>query len=235
MIAVVADSHLGHSPGDEDAFLDMLFRIRRAGAQAIYLLGDIFHFLIGDPKFSTPALQRFLEGVRAARREGVRVFYIEGNRDFYLRGSYLESEFDGVSIERSFRAGQKNFLLVHGDAINRRDWPYRFWRVVSKNPVAYGVMKLLPGGAAHRIVSGVEKRLHDSNFKHKARLPEELIRDYATRRLSEGFDVVLLGHFHRSWRASVDGGEIEVVPPFLEEKRWMEVDAAGRTRLVSLA
>ena len=235
MIAVVADSHLGQSPGDEDAFLEMLSRVRSSGAEAIYLLGDIFHFLIGDPKFSTPVLERFLAGMREARASGIRVHYVEGNRDFYLRGSYLEKEFDSVALEAAFRSGKRRFLLLHGDGINRRDWPYRFWRFASKNPAAHAAMKLLPARAANRIVSRMERKLRETNFKHKSRLPEEMIRDYAARRLPSGFDVLLLGHFHRSWRSAVDGGEVEVVPPFLEEKRWMEVDPAGRTRLVALS
>ncbi len=235
VIAVVADSHLGQSRGDETAFLAMLQRIRSGGAQAVYLLGDMFHFLIGDPKFASPELAVFLEGVRAARAAGVRVHYVEGNRDFYLRGSYLEREFDSVSTEATFRAGARKFLLLHGDGINRRDWPYRFWRFVSKNPVAHAAMKLVPARAANRFVAHMERRLRDSNFKHKSRLPEEMIREYASRRLPAGFDVLLLGHFHRSWRSPVDGGEVEIVPPFLEEKRWMEVDEAGRTSLVALS
>lgn len=235
MIAVVADSHLGQASGDETAFLEMLRRIRRGGARAVYFLGDIFHFLIGDPKFASPELGLFLDGVREARAAGVKVHYVEGNRDFFLRGSYLEKEFDSVSTEAAFRAGERKFLLLHGDGINRRDWPYRFWRFVSKNPVAHGALKLVPAGPARRFVAHMERRLRDTNFKHKSRLPEEMIRNYASRRLPAGFDVLLLGHFHRSWRSAVGGGEVEIVPPFLEEKRWMEVDEAGRTSLVSLS
>ncbi len=235
MIAVLADSHLGQEPDDLAPFLQALFQIRRRGATAVYLLGDIFHYLIGDPKFSTPALAGFLEGVRELRRGGARVVYVEGNRDFYLRGSYLETEFDSIGLEASFQAGRRRFFLVHGDGINERDWPYRFWKFLSKNPVAYSVMKLIPKSAAHEIVSRTERRLRDTNFKHKSRLPLDRIRSYAGRRFARGDDVVLLGHFHESWREELGGGEVRIVPPFLEEKRWLEVDESGGIAVADLA
>ena len=235
MIAVVADSHLGQRPNDLPPFLQALLQIRRRGVTSVYLLGDIFQYLIGDPKFSGPTLHGFLEGIRELRRGGASVIYVEGNRDFYLRGSYLEAEFDSIRPEASFEAGGRRFFLVHGDGINEHDWPYRFWRFLSKNPVARAVMRLIPAPAANRIVSKTEKRLRESNFKHKARLPVDLIRSYAEKRFARGDDVVLLGHFHEAWREELQGGEVQIVPPFLEERRWLEVDDRGGVALVALS
>ena len=235
MIAVIADSHLGQQPGDLPAFLRALDQIRAGQATAVYLLGDIFQYLIGDPKFSTPTLTAFLEGVRAFRRAGAAVHYVEGNRDFYLRGSYLEPEFDSVQPEAAFAAGGRRFFLVHGDGINARDWPYRFWRFASKNPAARSLMKVIPRAAASRIVAKTEKRLRESNFKHKSNLPVDLIRSFARKRFAAGDEVVLLGHFHEEWRDELPGGEVRIVPPFLEERRWIEVDDRGEMAIVVLS
>jgi UDP-2,3-diacylglucosamine hydrolase len=235
MITVLADSHLGQESSDLAPFLRALSQIRRRNVTAVYLLGDIFHYLVGDPKFSSPIVRGFLEGIRELRQGGTRVVYVEGNRDFYLRGSYLESEFDSIRPDASFDAGGRRFFLVHGDGINQRDWPYRFWRFVSKNSVAHALMKLMPESVANRIVSKTERRLRDSNFKHKSSLPVELIRSYARKRFAQGDNVVLLGHFHQAWREELEGGEVQIVPPFLEERRWLEVDDLGRVALVALA
>lgn len=235
MIAVLADSHLGPSEGDVAPFLRALDQIRSREATALYLLGDVFHYLVADPKFSTPGLTAFLRGVRAFRDAGGRVIYVEGNRDFFLRGSYLEHEFDSVGERATFRAGARSFFLTHGDTINARDWPYRFWRFASKNRLSWAVMKLLPRSFANRFVGSMERRLADTNFRHKSRLPVELIGRFARRRFAEGHDVVLLGHFHESWRAELPGGSAEIVPPFLEERSWLEIDEAGTTARARLA
>jgi UDP-2,3-diacylglucosamine hydrolase len=235
MIAVLADSHLGQEPSDLPSFLRSLSQARRRGATAVYLLGDIFQYLIGDPKFSTPLLRGFLEGIRQLRAGGAKVVYVEGNRDFYLRGSYLEAEFDAIRADASFDAGGRKFFLVHGDGINERDWPYRFWRFVSKNPVARAGIKLIPSSSARRLVSKTERRLRESNFKHKSRLPVDLIRAFAEKRFARGDDVVLLGHFHKAWSEEMPGGEVRIVPPFLEERRWLEIDDRGGVAVVDLA
>jgi UDP-2,3-diacylglucosamine hydrolase len=235
LIAVLADSHLGPRSADVEPFRRALVQMRAHGATALYLLGDVFHYMVADRKFSTPGLGAFVEAIRELRAAGIRVVYVEGNRDFFLRGSYLEPEFDEVAERASFRAGSRSFFLTHGDTINSRDWPYRFWRFASKNRVSWAVMKLLPRSAANRFVASMERKLSDTNFRHKSRLPVEMIERYARRRRREGFDVVLLGHFHEAWRGAWDDASAEIVPPFLEEKSWIEIDAEGRSARVALA
>jgi UDP-2,3-diacylglucosamine hydrolase len=235
MRAVFADCHVGRRPGDEEAFLQALERVADRGARAVSLLGDVFHYFIAHPKFETPAILRFLEKVAELSGRGVPVTYIEGNREFFLRGSHVEHYFRKVCDEEVFEEGGRRFLLTHGDLLNEKDVPYRFWRALSKNPVSRASIALIPKRSANQLVSRVEARLYRSNFKHKTRLPVEMIRAFARRRFREGVDVLLLGHFHKSWRETVDGGEVEILPAFVEEGRWMEIAPDGSTRLVSLS
>jgi UDP-2,3-diacylglucosamine hydrolase len=233
--AVFADCHVGRRPGDEGPFLSALEAVADRGAREISLLGDIFHYFIAHPKFETAAIRAFLDTVERLRVRGVGVTYIEGNRDFFLRGSYVEHLFAAVVDEQTFRQGARRFLLTHGDLLNEKDLPYRFWRALSKNPVSRAVAGLLPKKAGNDLVWKVEKRLYRSNFRHKTRLPVEMIRAFAQRRFREGVDVLLLGHFHRSWVEKVDGGTVEILPAFVDERRWMEIGDDGSTRLASLS
>jgi UDP-2,3-diacylglucosamine hydrolase len=234
MRAIFADCHVGRRPGDEGPFLEALQTARRRGATAITLLGDIFHYFIAHPKFETPAIARFLESARGLSAAGVPVTYVEGNRDFFLRGSYAESAFAAVCDEQTFEAGALRFLATHGDRLNEKDFPYRFWRFLSKNPLSRIALDFFPKEAGNRLVWKVEARLYRSNFKHKTRLPVEFIRAFAEKRFGQGIDVLLLGHFHKSWTEEVGAGRVEILPAFVEEKRWMEVRDDGSTALVSL-
>jgi UDP-2,3-diacylglucosamine hydrolase len=234
MHAVFADCHVGRRPGDEDPFLRALDTVRSRGARAITLLGDIFHVFIAHPKFETPAIGRFLRKARELKDSGIAVTYVEGNRDFFLRGSYVEDAFDSVCEEELFGEGGRRFLATHGDLLNEHDWPYRFWRLASKNPVSRTAIDFLPKAFANQLVSRIEARLYRSNFKHKTRLPVEMIRAFAQRRFRQGVDVILLGHFHKSWGEAIDGGRVEILPAFAEERRWMEIAPDGSTALVAL-
>ena len=234
MRAVIADSHVGRRPGDEGPFLEALETARRRGASAITLLGDVFHFFIAHRKFETPAIARFLETARALRESGVPITYVEGNRDFFLRGSYAEDAFRSVCDEEIFEAGGRRFLATHGDLLNDRDRSYRFWRFLSKNRVSRAAVSVVPQSVATRLVWKTEARLYRSNFKHKTRLPVEMIRAYAARRFREGVDVILLGHFHKPWVDESPAGRVEILPAFVEEQRWLEIGDDGATSLVSL-
>jgi UDP-2,3-diacylglucosamine hydrolase len=234
MRAVFADCHVGRRPGDEGPFLEGLEAARRRGAKAITLLGDVFHFFIAHPKFETPAIGKFLETARGLAADGIAVTYVEGNRDFFLRGSYAEGSFARVVDEESFQAGPRRFLATHGDRLNDRDYAYRFWRFLSKNPVSRSAVGLVPRRVGQRFVWNVEARLYRTNFKHKSALPVETIRRFARRRFQEGVDVLLLGHFHKHWAEDIGTGHIEVLPAFVEERTWMEIGEDGQTRLASL-
>jgi UDP-2,3-diacylglucosamine hydrolase len=234
MRAVFADCHVGRRPGDEGPFLKALDTVRSRGARKVTLLGDIFHFFIAHRKFETPAIGRFLDKARELRDAGVAVTYVEGNRDFFLRGSYAEDAFASVCDEEIFEAGGRRFLATHGDLLNEKDLPYRFWRRLSKNPVSRAAIDFIPKAAANKLVWNIEARLYRSNFKHKTRLPVEMIRAFVQRRRRDGVDVVLLGHFHKSWTETVDGGRVEILPAFVDERRWMEIAPDGSSSLVAL-
>lgn len=81
------------------------------------------------------------------------------------------------------------------------------------------VIRTLPESVVGRFVHGTERRLSGTNFKHKARVPEEAITRYAERRLAEGHDVLVLGHFHepRVWR--VEGGEVRLLDAWFRSRR----------------
>ncbi len=227
-VAILADAHLGGPGGSAEPLLAQLAGLAAQGCRRLIILGDLFQVWVGDPRFETPDIARVVGALGELRRAGVRLDYIEGNRDFFLAGSVYEGAFDQVAGEVAFIAGGRRYLAVHGDGLDDRDRLYRFWRGLSKNRVSRAAVRFVPRALARGIVRGTERRLARTNFKHKLRIPEEVIRRYGERRLAEGHDVLLLGHFHAPRHWSVAGGEIRLLEAWFSSRRveWL-ADAAG--------
>ena len=226
-IIIIGDSHIGLGDGGEARIVAWLDRLQLLRPRALYLNGDLFHYFIAHTKFFTPAIGKVFERLAALRDGGVAVHYVEGNRDFFLRGSFAEKAVTDVGLEYELSAGRRKYLIVHGDMINDRDLPYRFWRSVSKSPLSKFGINLIPRGAARRLVDSVESRLSRSNFKHKSRLPVELMSAYARKRSLEGITDIVFGHFHE--KIVMDGGPatLTVLPPWYETGEAMIIDPAS--------
>jgi UDP-2,3-diacylglucosamine hydrolase len=224
-IFVIGDSHIGLADGNEQPINGWLDRLVSHRPKALYLNGDLFHYLIAHRKFFTSSVDKVLKKFREVVDAGVPIHYVEGNRDFFIKGSFVEKAVTDVALEYEVRAGNQKYLIVHGDMINDRDWKYRFWRRASKNPVTKLGLELIPKSMAKKFVDDVEKRLGKSNFKHKTRLPVELMEAYGRTRGREGFTHVVFGHFHH--KLVMPGPTtVAILPPWYETGEAMTIDPA---------
>ena len=231
-VAVFADSHLGQAEGDADDFLEALRAVHARGFGTAVLLGDIFHYFIGDRKFETPLVRTVVEGWASLAAAGLSLRYVEGNRDFFLKGSPWTASFRAYGNTDGLEVGGRRYAFVHGDRINTSDLPYRFWRVLSKNPVSYAVMKALPGPVARAIVSRTEARLYRTNYRHKKRLPERFLLEEGARVRALGYDQLLIGHFHVDRLFESPGASSRILPAWFEERRHAEITPDGVLSIV---
>lgn len=217
-VAIVADAHLSGPGGPAGPLVEQLAALPAQGCRRLVLMGDLFQAWVGFESFETDDVRALVAALRDLRRQGVEIDYVEGNRDFFLAGSPYADAFDRVVLETAFEVGGVRYLAVHGDGLNDLDRKYRFWRWLSKSAAVRHLVRHTPRRLAHRMVHSTEARLSRTNFKHRAALPEAAIRAYAERRLAEGYDVLLLGHFHepRIWR--VPGGEVRLLDAWFRSR-----------------
>lgn len=225
-IWILGDSHIGLGTGEHEPMTRWLERLEQRAPRALYLNGDLFHYYIGDPKFQTDSVRRVFEAMRAMRDRGIEIVYVEGNRDFFLEKSLAQESVSRVTTRAEFMAGARRILVVHGDMINDRDWPYRFWRWLSKNPVSRLGVRMIPGKVARRFVDSVESRLSMSNFKHKTRLPVERMEEYGRRRAAEGFQQVVFGHFHHKLQIDAGDAIVTVLPAWFARGEALAINPA---------
>lgn len=224
-IFVIGDSHIGLSDGSEKPVNAWLDRMAALAPRALYLNGDLFHYLIAHSKFTTTSVEKVMAKFKELRDGGIAIHYVEGNRDFFLKGSFVEDVVTDVGMEYTIGAGTNRYLIVHGDMINDRDWKYRFWRRASKNPISRIGVDLIPKKIARNFVDGVERKLANSNFKHKSRLPIEMMEAYGRKRARDGFTHIVFGHFHQKLVLPVDRSmTVTILPPWYETGEAMVID-----------
>jgi len=228
-VAIVADAHLNGPGGAAAQLVEQLRALVEWPPARLVLLGDIFHVWVGYPHFEPPGLADVLAVLQAIRAKGTVVDYLEGNRDFYLAGSPYEAFFDSIGDEVAFTCAGVRYLAVHGDGIDDDDRQYRRWRRLSKSPPVRLAVKLLPTRVARRLVDSTERKLAQTNFKHRTKIPTAAIERYAARRLAAGHDVLLLGHFHEEHRLRVPGGEVWLVPAWFRTRQVTWLGEEGRS------
>jgi len=223
-IYVIGDSHIGLAEGSENEINAWMDRLAAKSPRALYLNGDLFHYLIAHPKFKTSSVTNVMKKFAEVRDRGLPVHFVEGNRDFFLKGSFVEDAVTDIALEYAVTAGPKRYLIVHGDMINDRDWQYRFWRRASKNAVTKFGVNFIPRKIARNFVDDMEARLSRSNFKHKSRIPIEQLEAYGHKRAREGFTHVVLGHFHEKLVLDAGDTTVTVLPPWYETGEAMRID-----------
>ncbi len=227
----VADAHLNQDDDHTRAFVSLAERAAAENA-ALFLLGDMFDLWFGAPGLTFGFQEPVIARLRELRRNGLRLYYVEGNRDFYLKRAHEGTTFDVVS-EKPMQAavGALRIRLAHGDEVNRADLFYRFWKTVSKNALAYGLLSLVPPPIALPLTKRMERTLKATNLRFKGDFPEQDCRSFALRTFDEGCDFVILGHFHRELFVRFDDAKptrvLAVLPSWREGHRHFYLTAAG--------
>jgi UDP-2,3-diacylglucosamine hydrolase len=196
----ISDLHLdGTRPDITALFLDFLAR-EAHGAQALYILGDLFEAWIGDDD-PDPDKRRVIQGLRSLTSAGVQTFLIHGNRDFligqrFCRETGIELLKDGTVIDLYGR----RVLLMHGDLLCIDDHAYQRLRRIVRNPIVQFVIRRLTLRQRQRLA----ERMRAGSKEHIASMdmaaPEimDVNQDEVRRTLERfGVDCIIHGHTHR--------------------------------------
>lgn len=128
MIYFISDLHLSEShPKITTLFLQFMQQ-KAPLAEAVYILGDLFDFWIGDDEQS-PLIDEVKQAIRTLTASGVKCYFICGNRDFLIGKRFTRET--GMEILPDYQLHNlygKKTLLCHGDTLCIDDVRYQQFR-----------------------------------------------------------------------------------------------------------
>lgn len=196
----MSDAHLGSRPAVDEApqrsrVHDFLASLP-GRARTLYVVGDLFDFWFEYRTAIPRDLFPTLAALERLRDSGVEIVYMNGNHDFWL-GPFLRDNLRIRTVDGActVEAQGRRLWLHHGDGLVGGDLGYKMLRAVLRSPVSVRLYQLLHpdlGIPLAHAVSGLSRRSRG----HAALEPERLWREIALPRFAEGFDGVLVGHFH---------------------------------------
>lgn len=204
------------------------------GADALYILGDLFEAWVGDDDPSEAG--RFVAGkLRGLHDAGVPVFFIRGNRDFLLDGAYARAAGMAILPDPAVVVLYgKPTLLLHGDLLCTDDVAYQQFRAQTRDPEWQ--RQFLSQPLAARLAFAQQARAaskaHQSGLQQSGQM--ETITDVAPATVAAtfaryGIDTLIHGHTHRPAVHTHEAGTRIVLGDWYEQGSVLRVDANGAT------
>ncbi|ASK27878.1 UDP-2,3-diacylglucosamine diphosphatase [Neisseria chenwenguii] len=193
----IADLHLSESRPELTALFLRFMRERALQARAVYILGDLFDFWVGDDEQSE-LIDAVQTAIRAAADVGVECFFVHGNRDFLIGSRFAERA--GLKLLPEYHLldlfGEKT-LICHGDTLCTDDVRYQRFRKIVHCKWLQGLFLRLPLSLRLNIARKI-RRASKSDQQYK---PSEIMdvnpQFTAATAAQYGVRLLIHGHTHR--------------------------------------
>ena len=227
----IADLHLSADRPDITRCLKTFLSEQAPQADALYVLGDLFEYWIGDD--DTNAFnQDIAAAFKSLSENGIPVYFIHGNRDFLLgkkfarrAGMTLLPEQEVVNLYGT------NTLLMHGDELCTRDVAYQKFRKKARGWWWPRLMLSLPLSVRRRIAENGRKESKKNQQKLNAEIMDVTESEVQKSMHDHGVRRMIHGHTHRPNVHRVDLGQTDaqriVLGDWYEQGSVLKVEKNG--------
>jgi len=193
----ISDLHLHENRPEIQQWLSAFLQGPARRSDAVYVLGDLFEYWIGDDAVSPMAAEVALQ-IAQLDAAGVPCFFIHGNRDFLIGPDYAKQAGLQLLAEQVVidLYGTRT-LVMHGDTLCTDDVEYQAFRKRSRDP----------GWQAAILTQSVEERTRmarearDTSMQHTGSMAAEImdVNEAAVLDAFRRHEVqrIIHGHTHR--------------------------------------
>lgn len=231
----ISDLHLDDRRPETTVLLLRFLQEEAVSADALYILGDLFEFWLGDDVPSQCSTE-VAGALSSLKKNGVPCFFTHGNRDFLLRDEYADQA--GMTLlpeEYVADLYGEQVLLMHGDSLCTDDIPYQQFRTLVRNPIWQH--EFLSKTPQERMQAALEAR--DASAEHKGNLDMNIMDvnqgEVIERFARHGVHRMIHGHTHRpdTHELQVNGEKAQriVLGDWYTQGSVLRVNAGGRYEL----
>lgn len=193
----ISDIHLSNARPDMTAALVHFLEQDAPGADALYVLGDLFEFWIGDDD-PNPLHGQVADAFLALSQQGVPVYFIHGNRDFLLGRQFARRA--GMTLLGDpciIELYGERVLLSHGDLLCTQDVDYQKFRRITQLKWLRWLFLRLPLGRRQRIAGKMRGKSQMENASKQQFIMD--VTRAAVDELLRAHDchTLIHGHTHR--------------------------------------
>jgi len=228
----ISDLHLSEERPEANERFFGFIEGEAASADALYVLGDLFEYWIGDDDLDDPFNAVIAGFFRRLSAGGAAVHLMHGNRDFLLAERFCRATGSTLLSDPTVIG---DTLLMHGDTLCTDDLDYQNWRRTARSSAWQAEFLGKSVAERRQAVRGLREKSKEVIQAKPAEIMdvnEEAVRE-AFRR--HGVRRLVHGHTHRAGhhRLVVGGQERErwVLPDWYARGGYLEI-RDGKPRLV---
>ncbi len=176
-------------------------------ADALYVLGDLFEFWIGDDD-SRPFAKQIRAEFKQLTEKGIPCFFSHGNRDFLVGKRF--SKQTGVQLldeEAVIDLYGQKALVMHGDTLCSDDVKYLAYREKVHQPWLQWVFNRIPFFIKKKIVGKVQSDIKDEKKEKSLDIMDVNQQTVVEAMNKHKTDLLIHGHTHRPAIHSIDSNE----------------------------
>jgi UDP-2,3-diacylglucosamine hydrolase len=228
----ISDLHLSAERPETNNRFFRFMRETAVQAEALYVLGDLFEYWIGDDDLNESFNGQIVRAFAELSRTGVRLYFMHGNRDFLLGDTFV-AQCAGTLLPDPSQVDLYGVptLLMHGDTLCTGDVEYMEFRKTVRDPLWLARFLAQSLAVRRAQVKGLRERSeHEKQTKSVEIMDvaiaavEQVLRGHAYPRLIHGHTHRPAGHIHL-----VDGHACErwVLPDWYGAGGYLRVDQNG--------
>jgi UDP-2,3-diacylglucosamine hydrolase len=178
-------------------------------AREIFIVGDLFDCWIEYRRVIPKGYFNLLSILNKISESGININFLSGNHDFWLN-TYLRDE---VGMKTFYEPidivlDGKRFFIAHGDGLAKGDTGYKILKKILRSRFNQFLYSLIHPDIGLYLAQGSSKtsRSHSSEVHESSNVA---MKQFGFEKIKEGFDYVIMGHFHKPQKIKVLNGSGE--------------------------